>query len=184
MVGLHKEIEIAFLVVGHTKFAPDWCFGLLKRKFRREKVGCLADIARVVDTSATVNISQLCGTQTGEVLVPTHDWKAYPSQYFKTLRNIKSYHHFRFSSATPGSVLTQKSIRHSSSMTSLGSPPSPNSLPLSILLDFHLIGSGTCTTLSDSFAQNPSVTKYVRSRPFQKDRTPATVLPKDAKPEL
>ena len=44
MVGLHKEIEIAFLVVGHTKFAPDWCFGLLKRKFRREKVGCLADI--------------------------------------------------------------------------------------------------------------------------------------------
>ena len=55
MVGLHKEIEIAFLVVGHTKCAPDWCFGLLKRKFRREKVGCLADIARVVDTSATVN---------------------------------------------------------------------------------------------------------------------------------
>ena len=106
MVGLHKEI--AFLVVGHTKFAPDWCFGLLKRKFRREKVGCLADIARVVDTSATVNISQLCGTQTGEVLVPTHDWKAYLSQFFKTLRNIKSYHHFRFSSATPGSVFVKE----------------------------------------------------------------------------
>jgi hypothetical protein len=102
MVGLHEDVQISFLVVGHTKFAPDWCFGLLKRKFRREKVGCLADIARVVNTSATVNIAQLCGTQKGEVVVPTNDWKKFLSPHFKTLRNIKSYHHFCFSSTTPG----------------------------------------------------------------------------------
>ena len=44
MVGLHEQITMSLLVVGHT---PDWCFGLLKRKFRRERVGCLADIAKV-----------------------------------------------------------------------------------------------------------------------------------------
>ena len=30
MVGLHDEVTIFFLPVGHTKFAPDWCFGLAK----------------------------------------------------------------------------------------------------------------------------------------------------------
>ena len=25
MCGLHKNITLSFLVVGHTKFAPDWC---------------------------------------------------------------------------------------------------------------------------------------------------------------
>ena len=33
LVGLHKEIILSFLPVGHTKFSPDWCFGLLKQKF-------------------------------------------------------------------------------------------------------------------------------------------------------
>ena len=84
MVGLHEEVERAFLVVGHTKCAPDWCFELLKRKFCREKVGCLADIARVVNDSATVNIAQLCGNQNGDVVVPTNDWKTFLSPHFKT----------------------------------------------------------------------------------------------------
>ena len=38
LAGLHDEIELSFLVVGHTKFSPDWCFGLFKRAFRRTKV--------------------------------------------------------------------------------------------------------------------------------------------------
>ena len=108
MVGLHKEITLTFLVVGHTKFAPDWCFGLLKRKYRKQQVGCLDDIARVVNTSATVNIAQLCGTQNGEVLVPTNDWKAFLAPRFKTLRNIKTYHHFRFSCLAPRVVFVKQ----------------------------------------------------------------------------
>ena len=28
----HTNITLSFLVVGHTKFAPDWCFGLFKRQ--------------------------------------------------------------------------------------------------------------------------------------------------------
>ena len=30
MTGLHTKITLSFLVVGHTKFAPDWCFRLVK----------------------------------------------------------------------------------------------------------------------------------------------------------
>jgi hypothetical protein len=36
--GLHKTITLNFLVAGHTKFAPDWCFGLLKQAFRRHAI--------------------------------------------------------------------------------------------------------------------------------------------------
>lgn len=35
LTGRHTNITLSFLPVGHTKFAPDWCFGLFKRAFRR-----------------------------------------------------------------------------------------------------------------------------------------------------
>ena len=107
LVGLHKNITLSFLVVGHTKFAPDWCFGLLKKKFRRTKVGSLSDIAQVVNNSATVNIPQICGTEDGQVIVPTYNWKDDLSIRFKTVKNIKTYHHFRFTSEKPGSVFVK-----------------------------------------------------------------------------
>jgi hypothetical protein len=47
MTGLNNYIEVSFMMVGHTKFAPDWAFGLLKQKFRRSKVGCLQDLVRI-----------------------------------------------------------------------------------------------------------------------------------------
>ena len=35
MTGLHHAVEYNFLLAGHTKFSPDWCFGLMKQKTRR-----------------------------------------------------------------------------------------------------------------------------------------------------
>lgn len=32
---LHEHVIYSFLVKGHTKFSPNWCFGLLKQKVRR-----------------------------------------------------------------------------------------------------------------------------------------------------
>ena len=63
MVGLYRSITLPFLIVGHTKFSPEWCFGLLKQRFRRTVVGCLDDLVQVVKTSATVNVAQLVGSQ-------------------------------------------------------------------------------------------------------------------------
>src|SRR6218665_83046 len=47
MTGMHKEITLSFILAGHTKFAPDWCFGLFKRQFRKTKVDCLSDKTKV-----------------------------------------------------------------------------------------------------------------------------------------
>ena len=73
MTGLHHAIEYSFLVAGHTKFSPDWCFGLLKQKTRRTFTSSLFDIARAVEESASVNTSELVGLHNGTVLVPTYD---------------------------------------------------------------------------------------------------------------
>ena len=98
MVGLHKRIVLSFLIVGHTKFSPDWYFGLLKQRFHHTKVGCLADLERVVNESAEANVSQLVGTQSGQPVVsslsPTH--RRTTSLYSSTVlghHQQRSYHH-------------------------------------------------------------------------------------------
>ena len=106
LVGLHEDIKISFLPVGHTKFAPDWCFGLFKRHFRLCKIGCLDDIVHAVNQSATPNVAQLVGTQDGSTIVPMYDWSSFFDSYtIKTaLKGITKMHHFHFSRDNPGGV--------------------------------------------------------------------------------
>ncbi len=66
--GKHTRITLSFLVVGHTKFSPDLCFGLFKRLYRRTKVGSLMTTAQVVNTSAECNTAQLV-TKTDGILL-------------------------------------------------------------------------------------------------------------------
>ena len=51
MTGLHRAIEYNFLLAAHTKFSPDWCFGLVKQKTRKTFISSLFDIARAVEES-------------------------------------------------------------------------------------------------------------------------------------
>ena len=106
LVGLHRTITISFMIVGHTKFAPDRCFGLFKRLFWRTVFGCLDDIVGVVARSAEVNHAQLVAKQNREVLVPTYNWSEELQPHFKqtAFRGIKKYHHFHFDSKKPGKV--------------------------------------------------------------------------------
>jgi len=106
--GLHRRIEISFMLVGHTKFSPDWCFGLLKQRFRVTEVGCLDDLVRVVTSSAEVNEAQLVGDQQGQPLVPMYDWVGFFGSRVKKVPHITQQHHFRFTSDSPGSVLIQE----------------------------------------------------------------------------
>ncbi len=77
MTGLHTKIMLPFLAVGHTKFSPDWCFGLVKCLYRRTKVGSLKDIAQVVSDSAECNFPQLVADENGLVIVPRLDWTSF-----------------------------------------------------------------------------------------------------------
>ena len=105
ITGRHTNITLSFLVVGHTKFAPDWCFGLFKRLFKRTRVGSLRSIAEVVQKSAKCNEAQLVSDEHGGVIVPTLDWITFFAPKFRKMIGIKKGHHFRFSSSHKGEVL-------------------------------------------------------------------------------
>ena len=106
--GLHEEINNHFLLPGHTKFAPDWCFGLLKQRTRRTFISSLFDIATSVEESASVNVAELVGLHNGTVLVPCYDWTTFLGLYFKKFPQIKSYYHFRFHKDHPGIVFCKE----------------------------------------------------------------------------
>ena len=74
LCGLNERIEISSLVVGHTKFASDWCFSLLKQKFRKTLVGCQEGLLCEVNQSTTTNVSQLVGKEDGTTIVQQYDW--------------------------------------------------------------------------------------------------------------
>lgn len=95
-----------FMVSGHTKFAPDWCFEFLKQRYRRTPVSSLKDLSDIVNSSTVtgVNVPQLVGLEYGTVFVPIYDWQNYLGPFFKALLGIKQIHHFRFCSSTPGIV--------------------------------------------------------------------------------
>ncbi|XP_052760849.1 uncharacterized protein LOC128203463 [Mya arenaria] len=51
MRGLHKEIEFSLMEAGHTKFSPDWHFGLWKVKWRASNGETLEEVADTVRKS-------------------------------------------------------------------------------------------------------------------------------------
>ncbi|KAI0230529.1 hypothetical protein LSAT2_019139 [Lamellibrachia satsuma] len=108
--GLHQSIELNFMVAGHTKFGPDWCFGLLKQKFRRTPVSCLDDMVRVTEESTVtgINIAQLVGTENQDVKVPLYNWQTFLADSFRPLLGMKQFQHFRFLSEEPGVVFARK----------------------------------------------------------------------------
>ena len=94
LTGLHDEIKFSFLPVGYTKFAPDWCFGLMKQCFRHTKIGDIDDTANSMSQSSFFNVPQFVGTMDGTTFVPTYNWSA----FFKEdcIEGNLQMHHFKF----------------------------------------------------------------------------------------
>ena len=67
----------------------------------------IAEIASVVDNSAHCNTSQIVCDQKDSVFVRSFNWTTYLAPHFKRITNLKKYHHFRFSSESPGIAYLQ-----------------------------------------------------------------------------
>lgn len=99
----HTSINHSFLVVSHTKFAPDWCCSLSKHHFHRTKIKSLKGIAQTVNDSALCRVqfhSAVCNKD-GSTIVPTYNWSDIFAPQLKKTVGIKKYHHFR---CTPPSL--------------------------------------------------------------------------------
>ena len=71
MTDRSDSVEISFMLVGHTKFAPDRFFGLINKKFKITFVSTLDEVQDVVRKSMLTgqNIPQLTKTLSGKRLV-------------------------------------------------------------------------------------------------------------------
>jgi hypothetical protein len=111
LAGLHTEIELSFLVVGHTKFSPDGYFGLIKRYYRRSEVYTYEQLSDLIELSSK-NGHNVCqryrNNFTKEPEVTYRDWVSWLTQYFKALPKITSYHHFKVESS--GKLLLRKAV--------------------------------------------------------------------------
>lgn len=58
--------------------------------------------------SSAVNKAVNFANEQGEVEVPVKDWEKFSMPYFKRIPSLLSYHHFHFTSETPGTVHLQK----------------------------------------------------------------------------
>ena len=140
LCGLHSTVTLSFMVVGHTKFSPDWCFGLLKRRYRRSRVGCLDDVVKVVEELATCNTAQLVGTQDGQTVVTTYDWAAMLGRHLRKIKGVKKFRHFRFDSSTPGVVHVRHEAEGVETTLDLGLDPDwLHRLGSSLTFSHHLV---------------------------------------------
>ncbi len=110
ITGRNKTIEISFMLTGHTKFAPDGFFGLLKKRYKHTFVSTLNDLVDVVKKSMVSgqNIPQLTKIHSEDSYVQWYDWKTslrIPEQLLPTYTcYISTYHLFRFDQMLPGLV--------------------------------------------------------------------------------
>ncbi|PFX33021.1 hypothetical protein AWC38_SpisGene2140 [Stylophora pistillata] len=88
--GPHSSIKCDFLLPGHTKFAPDWCFGLVKQKTRRTFISSLFDIARAVKESASVNVAEFVVLHNGTEFPGTVFCKQYWFSEGKALNLLRN----------------------------------------------------------------------------------------------
>ena len=166
LTGLHKEVKLSFLPVGHTKFAPDWCFGMAKQSFRHAKLDCVDDIANSVSSSSFVNVPQLVGTLDGTCYVPTYNWSEYFEQHtIKTALKGITKHHFRFDAKSPGTVYVKERSSDSERQITLTKDtswyPSANHLPDIVVPPWS--GNDTCMTTSENSALLPPRMMSVQS---------------------
>jgi hypothetical protein len=112
LMGLHDRIDFSFMIVGHTKFAPDGYFGLISSQYRRSKVYTYNQMADIIDCSTNNkhNISQRYYEKNGEPAFVYRDWSNWLLKYFKKLPNLTKYHHFTIDKNEPGIVIVKQTI--------------------------------------------------------------------------
>jgi len=115
LCGLHKKITLHFLVVGHTKFSPDYAGGVFKKFFRRTPCSSPADVADCARKSALLHPVVTGSIDGKQQYVPMYDWQDKFSS-FRSIPSMKKYHMFQFSSDSPG-IVTCKEHNDSAAVT-------------------------------------------------------------------
>jgi hypothetical protein len=95
MLGWYENVYLHFMIPGHTKFICDSFFGLIKKTYRNRRINIVEDIEGAVKDSSQYNEAIVCDNDLGW---KWYDFNSLFKNHFRSLPNIKKYHHFHFSS--------------------------------------------------------------------------------------
>lgn len=59
MTELHQDITYSLLITGHTKFAPDCCFGIIKKAYMVNFISFIYKRAEVIKESSSVGVNKV-----------------------------------------------------------------------------------------------------------------------------
>ena len=130
LTGLHRKITLSFTMTGHTRCLVDGLFGIFKQKYQRADIYTIQQLADTVSASFHCNIPQLL-PGSGVVM---QQWDTFFLQLFKLVPGDSRYHHFEFSSDTPGVMKVKEAVNGTESevnilratvhqVTTAGTPP-------------------------------------------------------------
>ena len=106
---MYKVQSFLFMLVSHTKLAPDRFFRLFKRHYRHCNVCTLDDVCcAVLSSTVTGHNKVLLTVQYGKRLVYWDAWAVFFSSVFRHLPNITTYHHFQADSTKPGCIFVKE----------------------------------------------------------------------------
>lgn len=112
MTGKHQSICLSFMLVGHTKFAPDGYFGLIKKRYRRSKIYTYDHLVDVIESSTIggYNRCQKYRDGQGRAVLQFRKWSSWLGEFFLKLPKITKYQHFRIDRNHPGLIFVKESV--------------------------------------------------------------------------
>ncbi|HIE01945.1 MAG TPA: hypothetical protein EYP59_16950 [Thiotrichaceae bacterium] len=115
LAGFHDNIELSFMIVGHTKAANDGYFGLILRGYRRSNIDTYEDLVQTI-LNSSVHSHNTCqptcnygGSANSQQLI-YRDWSSWLLTFFRKLPDMTSYRHFKIIKNKRGIVLLKKTI--------------------------------------------------------------------------
>lgn len=98
--GLHEEITLSFMRVGHTRCFVDGNFGFIKKCYRSADIDTVQQLSPLVERSSKMNVPQMFQWD-------WRDWQEMLGSLFTAVKGIIKYQHFRLSSKTFGKLLSK-----------------------------------------------------------------------------
>jgi len=108
ITGLSTRIELAFMVAGHTKFSPDYGFGVFKKLYRHSELNSVEEVCAMMGRSSLL-VAEPVGTEQ-DAIIPCYDWQAKFASAGKIV-GLKQFHHFGFDTTKPGVCMVRQYAR-------------------------------------------------------------------------
>ncbi|XP_048771609.1 uncharacterized protein LOC125677540 [Ostrea edulis] len=121
MTGRHSDINYSMQIPGHTRCLVDSGFAHIRKLFRRSDVDSLGQFQTLVNKSSVSNEAVPYGDAWN-----WRDWKTFLSTYYRAVKGIRKYHHFRFTSEEPWNVYVKERVDSDEKMVFLKKNGSPS----------------------------------------------------------